>query len=30
MSTAFDKRQSATILAALRYWQREGIMASRP
>ncbi len=28
MSTAFDKRQSATILAALRYWQREGLMSS--
>lgn len=28
MNTAFDKRQSATILAALRYWQREGLMSS--
>ena len=24
----FDKRKTATILAALRYWQREGLMSS--
>src|ERR1039457_545858 len=29
MSTAFEKRQTATILAALRYWQSNGIVASR-
>jgi hypothetical protein len=28
MNVTFDKRQSATILAALRYWQREGLMSS--
>src|ERR1035441_4461934 len=28
MNTALDKRQTATILAALRYWQREGLMSS--
>jgi hypothetical protein len=29
MSTEFEKRQTATILAALRYWQSNGIVASR-
>ncbi len=29
MNTTFDKRQTATILAALRYWQSNGIVASR-
>ena len=29
MNTRFDKRQTATILAALRYWQSNGIVASR-
>jgi hypothetical protein len=28
MSTTIDERQTATILAALRYWQREGLMSS--
>jgi len=29
VNTRFDKRQTATILAALRYWQSNGIVASR-